>query len=422
MPPRKRKNDAGRERPALRSRATEPSEMAGFPPVRLGQADVAAFVDTFAQGPFHEPVPVTSWREFQMLFGGFHATSEASYAIYLFFENGGEFAWVVRVPDPAESGLSLVGAGGERQASPAAIAATLMGDRVQGTGLHALRSLTRKTPALLAIPRAAEIGADGVGVYAEALRLCRELRMFLLVDPPLMADSPAELRAWLGDHPDLASANAALYYPRLLFPDALQHGRNRSFGPSGAVAGLYSWLDQERGVWQAPAGLHAPLEAVMLSRELSDEDMSPLIMVGVNPIRDLPGHGTVLWGARTLAAARTATPEEKYVPIRRFLVALERGIRLDLQAAVGEESVDAADEKTWRGVQESVSGLLQELWRQGALQGNRPEDAWFVRCDRSTMTADDIAHGRLIVELGVACVKPAEFAVLRITLQAAAPV
>jgi hypothetical protein len=389
-----------------------------WPPARLGQADITAFVDTFAEGPFHEPVPVTSWREFQMLFGGFSATSEASYGVYLFFENGGEFAWVVRVPDPADSGLALVGAGGERQASPAAIAATLIGDPLQQTGIHALRSLGRKRPALLAIPRAAEIGPDGVTVYREALRLCQDLRMFLLVDPPLMADSPAELRAWLADNPDLASPDAALYYPRLLFPDALQHGRNRSFGPSGAVAGLYSWLDQERGIWQAPAGLHAPLDELMLGRELSAEELQPLTPLGVNPIRDLPGHGTVLWGARTLASSRTSAPEEKYVPIRRFLLALETGIRSDLRTALNSSDECVSSEATWQRAATSVAALLDQLWRQGALQGNRPQDAWFVRCDRSTMTDADIAKGELVVSVGVAPVKPAEFVALQIRVAA----
>lgn len=379
-------------------------------PIYALPVDVAAFVDTFAQGPYHEPVPVTSWAEFQMFFGGFEATSEASYAVYLFFENGGEFAWVVRVPDPAESGLALLSASGERQASPSALADSLIGGTDASTGMHALRGLERKRPGILAIPRAAELGAHGARVYTEALALARELGMFLLIDPPLLADSPAELQDWLGANPDLRDGNAALYYPRLYFPDALQHGRNRSFAPSGAVAGLLSWLDQERGVWQAPAGLHAALEAVTLTRELSADEVSPLTRAGINTIREFPGHGAVLWGARTLAGITATDPEWKYVPIRRYLLFLERSISQGLRWAAVEPSA----EPLWLKVRFATETFLTDLWRKGAMQGNTVKDAFFVHCDRSTMTQDDIDNGRLVLRIGIAAVKPAEFAVLRI--------
>lgn len=378
--------------------------------------DTAAFVDTFAQGPYHEPVPVTSWREFQMLFGGFDPTSEASYAIYLFFENGGEFAWVVRIPDPAEGGLALLSASGERQASPSALAEFLIGAAGPKTGIHALRAIGRKQPGILAIPRAAELGAHGAEVYGAALALARELGMVLLVDPPLLSDSPSEIRHWLHANPDLRSGAAALYYPRLYFPDALQHGRNRSFGPSGAVAGLLSWLDQERGVWQSPAGLHAILEAVTLTRELSPEEFGLLGREGINTIRDLPGHGVILWGARTLAGAPAEGRESKYLPIRRFLLMLERSIAQGLQWAAFE----ANDDSLWKRVRGEVEEFLSGQWRNGALRGAKLEEACFVRCDRSTMTEADLASGNLIVHVGVALMKSAEFMVFRVSVRCAA--
>jgi hypothetical protein len=390
------------------------------PPIALAPMDVAAFVDTFAQGPLHEPVPVTNWREFQMLFGGFHPTSEASYGVYLFFENGGEFAWVVRVADPAESGLALVGAGGERQASPGAMADSLLGSEGRGTGIHALRGLQRKPPGLLLIPRAAELGVEGARVYSEARRLCEALGMLLLVDPPLLADSPAEVRAWVMANPDLASPNVGLYYPRILFPDALQHGRNRSFGASGAVAGLLSWLDQERGIWRAPAGLHAALDAVMVGRDLGQEELPALTEMGINAIRDFPGHGTVLWGARTLlppaATGSGAIAEQKYIPVRRFMMAVERSLRKDLQWAVFEPN----DEGLWARVARAVEVFLDGLWRQGAFAGAKPEDAYFVRCDRTTMTASDIEAGTVVLQVGMAPVKATEFHLVSIALPRAA--
>ncbi|MCZ2155467.1 MAG: phage tail sheath subtilisin-like domain-containing protein [Bryobacterales bacterium] len=373
--------------------------------------DTAAFVDTFAQGPFHEPVPVTSWREFEVLFGGFHSTSEASYAVYLFFENGGEFAWVVRVPDPAEGGLALMSAGGERQASPAALAESLIGAAETRTGIHALRTIGRRRPGVLAIPRAAELGSHGAEVYSAALPLAAELGMILLIDPPLLADSPSELRHWLHANPDLHSSSAALYYPRLYFPDALQHGRNRSFGPSGAVAGLLSWLDQERGVWQSPSGLHAVLEAVTVTRELAPEDLNQLGREGVNMIRDLPGHGVILWGARTLAAPSANEPESKYLPIRRFLFLIERSIAQGLISVACEPEMEAAT----GGIRNSIEAFLCDLWRSGALRGNEPADAYFVRCEPNAVAAPGGAPCHLKVQVGVALLKPGEFKTFEVT-------
>ncbi|MCC7340198.1 MAG: phage tail sheath family protein [Bryobacterales bacterium] len=380
-------------------------------PIYAVPVDVAAFVDTFAQGPYHEPVPVNSWQEFQMFFGGFEATSEASYAVYLYFENGGEFAWVVRVPDPIESGPALMSASGERQASPGALADSLIGSTDARTGMHALRGLERKRPGTLAIPRAAELGAHGARVYTEALSLAAELGMFLLIDPPLLADTPEELLQWLRANPGLRDGNAALYYPRLYFPDALQHGRNRSFAPSGAVAGLLSWLDQERGVWQAPAGLHAALEAVTLTRELSAEEFGPLTHEGVNAIREFPGHGAVLWGARTLAGGSTSDPKWKYVPMRRLLLLLERSLSQGIRWTAFEPN----GESLWMKVRAAAETFLVDLWRKGAMQGATATEAFFVHCGPTTMTQDDLDNGRLVLQVGIAVVKPAEFAILRIT-------
>jgi hypothetical protein len=380
--------------------------------IQLAAMDTTVFVDTFAQGPLDEPVPVTSWREFQMLFGGFHATSEASYAVYLFFENGGEFAWVIRVADPASRGPALLGAGGQRQAAPSAIAESLLGSPHANTGIYSLRTLKRRKPGILAIPRAAEIGSEGARVYREAIALCRELGMLLLIDPPLLADSPAEIRTWVLDNPDLAVPEAALYYPRLLFPDALQHGRNRSFGPSGAVAGLLSWLDQEKGIWVSPAGLSAPLEAVTLSRDVVQEDIGSLNALGVNPIRDFPGHGIVLWGARTLGSPQTREPAKRYVSLQRFLLAIDRSLRGNLPVLLTPPYGQAS----WQQAQQAVESFFEGLWQKGALQGTRTQEAFYVRCDATTITHDDMNNGRLVVEYGLALVRPAEFVTQRIVL------
>ncbi len=163
-------------------------------------------------------------------------------------------------------------------------------------------------------------------------------------------------------------------------------------------------------MWRAAAGLHAAFEAVTPGRDLGPDELPQLVDAGINPIRDLPGHGTVIWGARTLAGVPGSAPEQKYIPIRRFLLAVERSLRKDLQWVVFEPN----DEPLWTRVRSVVETFLTGLWRQGALMGSRESEAWFVRCDRSTMTPTDIAANRLVLSVGMAVVKPSEFLVLRL--------
>jgi phage tail sheath protein FI len=127
----------------------------------------------------------------------------------------------------------------------------------------------------------------------------------------------------------------------------------------------------------------------------------------VNCIRRFPGRGTRVWGARTLAD----DPQWKYVNVRRLFLYLEESMDEGTQWAVFENN----DERLWARVRQSLSNFLTTAWRDGALMGTTPEEAFYVTCDRTTMTQDDIDNGRLIAEVGVAPVKPAEFVIIRIT-------
>jgi phage tail sheath protein FI len=127
---------------------------------------------------------------------------------------------------------------------------------------------------------------------------------------------------------------------------------------------------------------------------------------GVNAIRQFEGRGTRIWGARTLSS----TPEYRYVNVRRFLIFMEASIYRGTQWVVFEPNAP----ETWSRVVDSVTAFLHTQWRSGALLGRKPEDAFYVRCDETTMTADDIQNGRLICDIGVAIVRPAEFVIFRI--------
>jgi phage tail sheath protein FI len=182
--------------------------------------------------------------------------------------------------------------------------------------------------------------------------------------------------------------------------------------PSGAVAGAYVRSDLERGVWKAPASMAlssvlAP--AVTLTQQQSDRlSVDPVAGKSVNVIRAMTGKGTLIWGARTLAGNDA---EWKYVPIRRLFMVLAESIGKGTQWVVFEPN----DANTWVKVRGVVENYLTQKWKQGALMGTTTREAFYVRCGLGeTMTAQDVADGRLIIEVGAAPVRPAEFIVFRI--------
>jgi hypothetical protein len=203
----------------------------------------------------------------------------------------------------------------------------------------------------------------------------------------------------------VSSSFAALYHPWLEVRNPVT-GLATPVPPVGHVAGIYARSDTERGVHKAPAN-EVVRGIVGLSRTVSKADQDGLNPHGVNCIRSFPGRGTRVWGARTLSA----DPQWKYVNVRRLFLYLEESMDEGTQWAVFENN----DERLWARVRQSLSNFLTTAWRDGALMGTTPEEAFYVTCDRTTMTQDDIDNGRLIAEVGVAPVKPAEFVVIRIT-------
>lgn len=198
------------------------------------------------------------------------------------------------------------------------------------------------------------------------------------------------------------SAYAAFYHPWIEIVD----GGQRKLVPAGGhVLGIYARVDSERGVFRAPATETVRgaigLDSVITAFE--QEEFNPL---GVNAIRRFEGKGILLWGARTLSS----DGEWKYVAVRRYLIYLETSIVRGLRWAVFEPD----DERLWIAVRDTVSRFLLKEWRSGGIQGDSPDKAFFVKCDRSTMSPDDILNGRLICEVGVAMVVPAEFIIFKI--------
>ena len=202
----------------------------------------AAFVGYTADGPVNEPQRVTSIIEFESEYGGIDPTSDVSYAVAHFFENGGTEAWIVRV----------VGASDATAPSPAELA----GSSVAKTGMHALDDVDLFN--LLVIPGQSTALLQGAMIaYAE------QRRAFAILDLPADVKLVTEAEAWLTANEQLRRANAAAYFPRILIADVEREVQVRSFPNSGAIAGVYARTDQQRGVWKAPAGLDAELNGAL---------------------------------------------------------------------------------------------------------------------------------------------------------------
>ena len=207
------------------------------------------------------------------------------------------------------------------------------------------------------------------------------------------------------------SKYAAFYYPWITILDPVTN-RNKLIPPGGHIAGVYARSDSERGVHKAPAN-EVLRGAVDLQINLTRGEQDILNPRGVNCIRAFVGRGIRIWGARTCSSDGSW----KYVNVRRLFIFLEKSIERGTQWVVFEPN----DEKLWARVKQTINQFLTTVWRSGALMGSTQEEAFFVKCDRTTMTQDDIDNGRLIIMVGVAPVKPAEFVIFRIAQVAKGP-
>lgn len=362
---------------------------------------ICAFVGSCAQGPAEDPVQVTSYAEFESTFGGLSADSGLGYAVQDFFANGGGSAIILRLvaKDGVLTETDYVGAGFEDA----------------DKGIYALAKVDLFT--LLCLPPPVPDGDLPQTVWKAALAYCARRRAFLIVDAPGGA-TPSTVTAWPAEHglTGDAARNGAVYFPRIRRPDPLRNGAAGDFAACGAVAGVMARTDADRGVWTAPA--NAGLAGVSgLTVVLTDGQNGTLNASGINCLRTFPGRGPVVWGARTLAGTDALHDEFKYVSVRRLALYIEESVYRGTQWAVFEPN----GEPLWTQLGRSVGAFMQNLFHQGAIQGQTAKDAYFVRCDRTTMTQDDIDQGLVTVMVGFAPVKPAEFVVIRIQQWAAAP-
>ena len=199
----------------------------------------------------------------------------------------------------------------------------------------------------------------------------------------------------------------ACYFPNIVVADALHPDLPPvSVGPSGHMAGIYAGTDERRGVHKAPANVPVA-GALNLTYRVTDSEQGDLNEKGINCIRFFSAEGIKVWGARTLA---DPSSEWKYINVRRLLIMLEQSIKRNTSWVVFEPN----DLTTWKSVKGEISGFLRNVWRDGALVGATPDEAFFVKCDAECNPPESVDAGRLITIIGVAPVKPAEFIIFRI--------
>jgi phage tail sheath protein FI len=285
-----------------------------------------------------------------------------------------------------------------------------LGDEVARSGIAGLMALPDVTmvctPDLMAAYEAGQIDSDGVRTVQNGLiQHCESM-----MDRMAILDTPKGLNAqqvheWVTEKAQYSSAYAALYWPWVSFYDP-QAKRARFMPPSGALAGIWGRNDDTRGVHKAPAN-EVVAGALDLELNVTRGEHDLLNPAGINVIRSFPGRGIVVWGARTLADDTTW----RYINVRRLFNYIESSILLGTQWTVFEPN----DLDLWQRIKRTLNAFLLGLWRDGALFGATPDQAFYVKCDAETNPPDVIDAGFVVVEVYVAPVKPAEFVLFRIS-------
>jgi len=379
----------------------------GARPIQPVGTSTAAFVGETPDPEAHvnEAVAVENWTSFRREFVKESSQSTPlSNAVYGFFLNGGRRCYIV---NPGK-GQSIVGGGKKRK------------------GVDVLSSIDEV--AIVAAP-----GATDVASYEALLAHCEGMEdRVAILDGPREVKSVEQLTRIATPKPAAAAAAGAgaegaeaggarprmsqrgfgaLYWPWIEVVDALAEKQtNVLVPPSGHIAGIWARTDSTRGVHKAPAN-ETVRGALGVSYPVTRDEQAELNKMGVNCIRFFQREGILVWGARTLA---DGSSEWRYVNVRRLFNLIEESIALSTRWVVFEPN----DRTLWKSIERDVRAFLTILWRDGALMGRTPEEAFFVQCDEETNTPEMIDSGTVVTRIGVAPVKPAEFVVFRIGQQA----
>ena len=374
----------------------------GSKPIEAVGTNTVGFLGESAKGPVNETVLITNWSQFVKTFGDFKDCSEhLAHAVYGFFNNGGSRCFVVNVGAPTDAHKE-VKAQGEKKDDKAPVAATPGGGRdalyIGRDGGPGARTGLKCFDEVDEIAIVAAPGQVSAAVQDALLSHCETRK-----DRFAVLDSPETITGGVDKLPKPRDSKyGAYYFPWIQVYDPDKG--NIFVPPSGHIAGVYSRTDSERGVHKAPAN-EIVRGALGLKYNVSKGEQDLLNPKGINAIRFLNG-GIRIWGARTLSS----DPSWRYINVRRLFIMVESSIERATQWVVFEPN----DHRLWKRVQRTIASFLTLLWRNGALMGTSPEQAFYVKCDEETNPPEVIDAGQLVVEIGLAPVKPAEFVIFRI--------
>jgi len=356
-------------------------------PIQGVKTSVAAFIGVTETGSIYQdrPTKVTSWPGFLAKFGGYSVNAPfMAPAVSSFFLNGGLEAYIVKIQDDSDSAV--------------------VGNINSHTGLSSL-SLIDEISIVLAPGLTRPVVTSALIEHSELMG-----DRIAIVDAPENGNSVSFLTdPTTGYVNSLGSStgHAAVYSPWYLASVALQNGNIQQMyiPPSGGVAGVYARVDRERGVHKPPAN-ELLLDAQSLKVDYSSEERSELNTHNVNALLSTAPNSVLIWGARTTSSDLNL----KYVSVSRLLMYIEESVEEGTLWVASEIN----DEPLWARVRQRIADFLYLNWWSGALVGSKPEEAYFVRCDVTTMTASDISNGRLKCRYGVSVTRPAEFVALRL--------
>jgi len=298
----------------------------------------------------------------------------------------------------------------EKSLLPPPTTSEFQGDVTKRSGVEGLEVLDDVTmvcvPDLMTVMPGQKLDLDMVkGVQSMMLAHCERLgdRVAILDAPPNL--SPQEVKNWRMNVAGYDSSYGALYYPWIQIMDPVTN-KVVTIPPSGHIAGVWARNDNTRGVHKAPAN-EVVLGAVGAGYQTTKGEQDTLNPIGVNCIRSFPGRGIRVWGGRTLSS----NPSWRYINVRRLFNYVEKSIENGTQWVVFEPN----DRKLWARVRRDATAFLKTVWRDGALFGSSPDEAFYVKCDDELNPPESRDLGRLIIEIGMAPVKPAEFVIFRIS-------
>jgi len=360
----------------------------GAKPIEGVSTSTAGMVGVTEIGPLNKPTLITSFPEFSKIFGGYLSEDHGEdrylpYAVDGFFQNGGQRVYVTRIEVTNDSRRDECYIG-INDSNPS-----------KRTGLHSLKNVDEIS--IIAIPN----GTSELIQHAMIIQCEQMMDRFAILD----SEKNSDIEDIQEQRSRYDSKYAALYHPWLVVNDPFSKGR-MCIPPSGHICGIYARSDLNRGVHKAPA--NEIINGVTgLEKGITEAQQDILNPMGVNCLRSFRNRGIRVWGARTISSDQIW----EYINIRRLFLFLEESIEKGTQWVVFEPN----DEKLWAKVKQTITQFLTRVWRNGALMGTTPEKAFFVICDRTTMTQDDIDNGRTIILIGVAPIKPAEFVIFRIS-------